>query len=200
MVDFQNPLGGQLAVAQGAGPRGLAPADNAPSPQWAQANPGMMAQAPSSADLLAGSHELFKDDWKRHKGLLESSKRIDGARKAMDGLVAKGDEVTPDDIVDAASGLVGHGFDPQSLAELLATMPLNGGEALQGWVKQKDAMLQQAEQSMQPALAQSTLHLGGRAMASLHLDHLERTQGFHDPGIEPQAVPGAQSAATPTMQ
>ena len=191
MAEFQNPLGAQLAEAQGAGPRGLS--GGGPSPQGAQANPGQMPGAPQPADLLAGSHEAFETDAKRHAKLVESSNRLDGARKAMDSLVTKGDMVTPEDIVDAASGLVAHGFTPQSLAELLSTMPAQGGEALQGWVKQNDAKLQMAEKSMQPALAQSTLHLGGRAMASLHLDHLERTQGFKDSGVQP-ALPGGQAS------
>lgn len=86
-------------------------------------------------------------------------------RKVFDGLVAKADTVTPEDVIGEAGKLAAHGFDPRQLAGILADMPEAGGQALAGWLAQREQGLSQAEAQIAQAHTIAQHKLG---VASLH--------------------------------
>jgi hypothetical protein len=110
----------------------------------------------------------------QHKQLMASEKRMKVARTMLDSLKKKGDQVQVEDVIEGAGTMVGAGFSPQALAQMLAQMPTTGGEALQAWVEQQDQRAQQMDMQLQQTLKSSAIHRAITGMASLHIHSIKQ--------------------------
>lgn len=134
--------------------------------------------------------------------LQQAAGTINVAREMMDRLVALGDNVSFEDIMDAASRLVAQGLDPTNMAGMLAEASQTGGEngkLLAEWVKQKDADLQQREAQLEQVTSQMRHQMVLTGMGML--------KGAQGAGQAPAATPNALmppqdadvSPASPTL-
>ena len=164
-----------------------------PMPQQAPGNavqPGAQpGQDPSaqSAQMLAAAKAQFQK-------ASESMSRLEAVRKAMDKLADLGDSVSPEDVIKEAGTLVGSGFSPQALAQLLSQMPTDAGQGLQAWVGQQEQRVQQQEQAMAPQMEQSSHLLGVAALTHLKVLH---SQGVGAAQPSPE-VPSAEQPGPPS--
>jgi hypothetical protein len=128
----------------------------------------------------------------QHKQLMAAQKRMSVAKNMLDSLKKLGDQIQVEDVIQGAGTMVGAGFSPQALAQMLAQMPTTGGEALQAWVEQQDQRAQQMDMQLQQKIQASTVHKGITAMAALHVDHIK---GEHQKAQG--AMPGAPQSGAP---
>ena len=130
-------------------------------------------------------------------------------RKGLDKLVAKGDSVTEDDVLDEMSHLVAHGADPKNLAAMIAghtesgvgPMP-PGGEALAGWLRSaEENLIAPAEAQLRPAMALAQHQLGVVAVHHLLDAHARAAgaQGAAQPPSSALAAPMTAPAASPLL-
>ena len=119
-------------------------------------------------------------------------------RKGLDGLVAKGDAVTSDDVLDEMADLVAHGADPKNLAAIIVgntqagvgPMP-PGGEPLAGWLQNTEAhIIAPAEAQLRPAMALAQHQLGVAAVHKLVEAHAKAT-GAGTGGAMPPSPPAS---------
>jgi hypothetical protein len=76
---------------------------------------------------------------------------LDAVQEQMDGLVAKYDTVSPEDVVTSAGKLVAAGLAPEAMAGMLADMPDNSQahqKAVAARSEQLDAMLGETRHQM----------------------------------------------------
>ncbi len=117
-------------------------------------------------------------------------------RTEMDQLVKLGDMVEPDDVVKAAGRLVGHGLGAEAIAEIVASMPPNGGQPLAAWVQAQDLRFTQMEQQlagMKTGIQHQMAVSGLRVLAAEHII------GPNGPGAAARQATNA-SAALPAAQ
>lgn len=115
---------------------------------------------PDALQAMMANHSANKTQL----GKVEESKgRLEVIRQNLDSLLELGDNVTPEDVVKAAGGIVAGGMDAKSIAGMLADMP-QGGEALSQWVKTHDADVTQRITQMQQAHSASLHQMGASAM------------------------------------
>ena len=145
---------------------------NMPGPN-ALAASGGGPPSPPPFNVMQHTEDNWKQAQAQHKVLLQSVKRMDSVRRELDALAKLGDQVQVEDVIKGAGTLVGTGFAPAAVAQLLSTMPTTGGEALQAWVEQQDQQVQGAEAQLQKKVTASSIHRGITAMASLHADHVK---------------------------
>ena len=169
----RRPLGSMNALASTQGKPAAAPNPNFSVEQHVQQN--------------------YEQAKAQHTQLMQSAKRINAVRKELDSLGKLGDQVTVEDVVKGAGTLVGTGFSPMALAQMLSSMPTTGGQALQAWVAQQDQQVQGMEAQMRQKLVDSAVHKGGSAMAALHVQTIK---GNHQMA---QAGAGGQSPPAPAM-
>jgi hypothetical protein len=145
-----------------------------------------------------------EDNWQKaqaqHKVLLQSAKRMSSVRTELDALAKLGDQVQVEDVIKGAGTLVGAGFAPAAVAQLLSTMPTTGGEALQAWIEQQDQQVQAGEAQLQQKVKASAIHRGITAMASLHVDHVKGQIQQARGAVPPQGSPPMGGALAPTPQ
>lgn len=133
------------------GPPPPPPADSSPHGQMMGSLGNGLASASARQDKTAQSMDL-----------------VGKARELMDGLMALGDSVTKDDIIEAAGHMVGTGSPPVAIASLMATCPPDpSGQALAGWVQAQDQNLRQKE-----ALAQQAHAIAGHQLAAASMGHI----------------------------
>lgn len=121
--------------------------------------------APPLTDSLSQS---LSEAQVKHSGLAETARKSEVIRTGLDALVAKGDMITIDDVVDEAATLIAEGADAKILATVLATMPTSGNSGeLQAWVAQRDAEWTHAEHMLQVHLRIAGHDLGVRAIRAL---------------------------------
>ena len=116
---------------------------------------------PSLLDQLTGLHDEAKA---KVDGLKKVLGRFDALRGGFARLGAKADIVTPEDVIEEAGKLVGHGIPPAVLAGYLADMPTES-VALAGWVAQQKQSAETREAQAQEALKGAQHELG---VAALH--------------------------------
>jgi hypothetical protein len=87
-------------------------------------------------------------DQNQYKNNVKAFEVIDHVRRELDGLLDKGDIVRPEDVVQAAGRLVGHGLGAENLATLLADMPTLGGQGLASWIRMHDITVKQTEMNL----------------------------------------------------
>lgn len=129
-------------------------------------------------------------------------------RKGLDALVAKGDAVTSDDVLDEMAELVAHGADPKNLAAIIAGNTQAGvgpmppsGEPLAGWLRDAEArIIAPAEAALRPAMALAQHQLGVAAVHKLVEVHAKAQAAgqatAQAPGASP-ALGGASPAQSP---
>lgn len=155
----QNNTGANGLGAGLSGPPGLAMAGgNATSPQPAAPAPPLSPEA---------AHSTLRA---RFDKLEEAEGRLAAVRGEMDHLVSLGDVVQTEDVVKAASRLVGHGLDPRSLASMLADMPTSNAEQLAAWVLSQDAQVRGREAQL-ASVAGATRHALGIAAMRVLMQH-----------------------------
>ena len=139
-------------------------------------------------------------------------------RKGLDALVAKGDAVVSDDVLDEMADLVAHGADPKVLAAMIAgntqagvgPMP-PGGEPLAGWLRNAETgIVAPAEAQLRPAMALAQHQLGVAAVHKLVDTHVKAraAQALAAPpppspalvGASPSSQAFAQPAPSPLLQ
>lgn len=120
------------------------------------------------ADFISQAHSAASAQVQK---LTEARSLADAIRSAMDGVVALGDNVTPEDVIKGAGSIVGKGGDPMQLASLLADMP-QGGQALAAWVQQHDQVLGQQEKAIDQKLAVARHGAGTAALHLLAMNHI----------------------------
>ena len=134
-------------------------------------------------ELLHQQHDMLKAQYGKLKGARDL---LDHTRQEMDQLTKLGDTIIPDDVIKASGRLVGHGIGNAAMAEILATMPAQGGQPLAEWVKQHDAEVRQREQHLDQVSDQFRHHLavtGLRVLAADHLQNPAQTQPIQSGGI-----------------
>lgn len=109
------------------------------SPQTPAA-PG--AGPPPLSDGLSAQHDFIASQFSKTS---KSMDMLGNVRKQLDELTRMGDSVQPEDVIESAGELVGAGMSPSALAQMLADMPPEGGQALAAWVQQHDQGIRQRE-------------------------------------------------------
>jgi hypothetical protein len=122
-------------------------------------------------------------------------------RQELDALVAKGDSVTPEDVIEGAGALVGAGADVHGISGMLASMPQGGGQALVGWLKQQDQFVQQKEAQIEQTIDLSRHRLGVSAMHQLLGHHLADQASSPRPlsGGAPSIASASEAPSNPMM-
>jgi hypothetical protein len=114
---------------------------------------------------------------------------LDHLRVELDTLMNMGDTVRPEDVIEAAGRLVGHGLGASQLAQIMSDMPAMGGEGLASWVRMHDNTISQAEQqlSLQTRVLQHNMGIAATtAMAATHMESRMRQSGV--PSVPPASV------------
>ena len=146
----------------------------------------------------------------RFDAVAKAVKQLGRTRKGLDALVAKGDSVTSDDVLDEMADLVAHGADPKNLAAIVAgntqagvgPMP-PGGEPLAGWLRNAEAnIIAPAEAAFHPALALAQHQLGVAAVHKLmelhgNAQRAQATAGLSQASPSPALGGGASPSALP---
>jgi hypothetical protein len=164
--------------------------------------PNVLAKPDGQFNVVQHTQQNLQQAQVQHKALLESQKRMNAAKSTLDSLVKLGDQVQVEDVIKGAGTMVGAGFSPQALAQMLAQMPTTGGQALEAWVAQQDQRAQQLDGQLRQKLEASAVHRGISAMASLHVDHIKgQNQALANPGLASLGSNGnALTAADANLQ
>jgi hypothetical protein len=180
------------AMAPGVMPGGMPPGIPMGGPPNALAKPQPPGQSPGNFSVEQHVEQNWQQAQAQHKQLQASVKRMNVARSMLDSLKKKGDQIQVEDVIEGAGTMVGAGFSPTALAQMLAQMPTTGGEALQAWVEQQDQRAQQMDQMLQQKFKASAVHRAITGMASLHVHSIKQrhmaAQG---------AMPGAPQGGAP---
>ncbi len=183
---------------------GTAPPQGVPSvpDAWASEAPTAPPPQPSFTDKMLSQAQGRFDAVKK---VVTQLGRI---RKGLDALVAKGDAVTSDDVLDEMADLVAHGADPKNLAAIIAGNTQAGvgpmppsGEPLAGWLRDAEArIIAPAEAALRPAMALAQHRLGVAAVHKLVEVHAKAQAAgqatAQAPGASP-ALGGASPAQSP---
>jgi len=129
-----------------------------------ESNP--MPGGTSGPDRPPSLEEDFNQAKARFEQLDETREKIEIIGSELSGLVAKGDAVTGDQVVQGAGRLVARGIDVKGLATLLASMPTSDGEILAGWLKSQEEKLSQVGEQIAAPYAIAKHELG---VAALHM-------------------------------
>ena len=191
-------LGGTVAspgapAAAGVGGGSLGAASMTPAP-----NEGTPMQPPAPPSF---PDKMLSEAKARYDAVEKVTKQLGRTRKGLDALIAKGDVVTSDDVLDEMATLVAHGADPKALAAMIAgnteagvgPMP-PGGEPLAGWLRNAEgSIVAPMEAQLRPALALAQHQLGVAAMHKMIEVH-GKMQGAGQGGQAPQAASPAPAS------
>lgn len=179
--------------AGGAGsppaPGGMAPGGMDPAgPMGAGGAP------PHPGQPIFDQHEALEAQF---KSLVKASKMNAQVTTELTALAKMKDTVTEGEVIEAASRLVGKGYDAKKMAGMIAGMPVGGGQVLGQWVTSLQTQMGQKDQELQ-GLLKTTQHEMG--VTSLHgimahtvAHHMEQQAGGGMP--QPQgAAPMAPNA------
>jgi hypothetical protein len=154
---------------------GTMPNGNAVMPPADPAGGNALGMPNQSSMFSVENH--VNDAWQKanvqHKQITDQVKRIDSVRRELERLAELGDTVTVEDVIRGAGTLVGTGFAPTAVAQLLSTMPTTGGQAMQAWVSQQSEKVQALEQQADQKYTDSAIHRGLAGMAVLHVKHIK---------------------------
>lgn len=132
--------------------------------------------------------------------LSTASKQGVEVMKELRGLAGFGAVVAPSDVIESFGRLVGHGLEPMRLADILADMPTQGGgEAIQGWIAQRQQIADRMEAQLNQHLAVVRHELGVSALRLIASHHFDgtRAQGASPVG-PPAPAPNPLSPSSPT--
>lgn len=145
------------------------------------------------ASAAAAAHDKVRAFYDK---IQEGRQQLTEVRKEMDRLLKMGDMVTEDDVIQGAGRLVGHGLGAESMAEMLASMPTTGGQALAGWVSVHDQQVKQAEFHVKHMEIGAAHALGQAAIRSLAAAHLVATKQQPNMATQIAAAQPIQSGAS----
>jgi len=179
----------------GTGPGDNGPANTGPSgASIAAPTPGPAAPPSGTASAVPPSkqeqpfadvHQNLKYVQNQYNQNMKAHQVLDHLRVELDQLMEMGDMVRPENVIEAAGRLVGHGLGATQLAQIMSDMPATGGEGLASWIRAHDVTITQAEMQ----LAQSTNVLqhrlgvaGVKSLAAVHMEQ-EASRGPPSPMI-----------------
>jgi len=119
---------------------------------------------------------------------------LDHLRTELDQLMDMGDMVRPEQVVEAAGRLVGHGLGATQLAAIMSDMPAVGGEGLAGWIRMHNVTVTNAEQQLMQENNLVRHQLGMAGMHMLIQQHAASRLQMHAQNAQAMA---AQDAAPP---
>lgn len=139
----------------------------APSPKDQEAN-ALGSSLPKSepSEMMQGFQTSLQSSAAKFKKLQELDNQLSATRKQVDHLVALGDTVTTEDVIDAASEMVAAGMGAVEVASILADMP-DSGEALQKWVAEQDQKVAGLEAQVGELLAGARFKMGTDALQTI---------------------------------
>ena len=178
------PGAGRQIVPAGAAPLPTRPTPGGPRlPRHSRSDgtytpPGPLDQVHANLDMAEA----------QHKQNMQAFDVLDKVRGELDDLMNLGDMVRPEDVIQSAGRLVGHGFGAENLAQLLSDMPTMGGQGLASWIRMHDITVTQAEMQLRQASYVTQSRMGIAAIKSLAASQLEHAAG-QDKGGEPSAPP-----------
>ena len=197
-------LGGTVAspassATAGVGGGSLGAASMTPAPSV-----GAPMQPPAPPSF---PDKMLSEAKARYDAVEKVTKQLGRTRKGLDALIAKGDVVTSDDVLDEMATLVAHGADPKALAAMIAgnteagvgPMP-PGGEPLAGWLRNAEgSIVAPMEAQLRPALALAQHQLGVAAMHKMIEVHgkAQAAQGTQAASPTPASPALAPSAPSP---
>jgi hypothetical protein len=150
-------------------------------------------------------HQNLESAQKQYKNNMKAYQVIDHVRREMDDLMEMGDMVRPEDVIQAAGRLVGHGLGAENLAQVLGDMPTVGGQGLASWIRMHDVTIRGAEAKLgqETDLMRHRLAIAGfRSLAAIHAeDGIRRGVGAAmsgGPGPGPGPTPSQGSSLSPS--
>ena len=176
-----------------------------PSGVPAVPRPSSDDDAPTTpAPALSFTDKMLSQAQGRFDAMKKVYTQLGRIRKGLDALVAKGDAVVSDDVLDEMADLVAHGADPKVLAAMIAgntqagvgPMP-PGGEPLAGWLRNAEAgIVAPAEAQLRPAMALAQHQLGIAAVHKL-VDTHAKAQAAQTLAAPPAASPAFGPSTSP---
>lgn len=129
-------------------------------------NPPSLGLPPPKSGIP--QHFASEEDQARLKfdKIKDASDKVAATRTELDKLIAFGDTVSVDDVVEAAAGMVAAGIGATDVAGTLADMPEQPAQ-LQAWVKEQSEKLKPSEVKVQQALAGARQALGTASFRSI---------------------------------
>lgn len=168
-----------------------------------QQQPSAGSGGPLSPDplfnQLSAAHDQAKAMFDHTSDLFDKMKPI---RNALDSLIKKGDVVSNEDVVKAASKVVSSGsMTPNEMAVLLSRMPSTEGPALAQWVQQMDQTVQAQEAQLEQGHAIARHEMGVSAMRLLQYAHQAGPARLNGgpPGASPNALTGQSPGPGPGL-
>jgi len=162
----------------GGGPTGAGPSAGRLSslqPPGGSGIEGLALPPSKQGQPFADVHQNLRYVKSQFETGMKAQKVLDHLRTELDGLMDMGDMVRPENVIEAAGRLVGHGLGATQLAQIMSDMPGTGGEGLASWIRMHDMTVTQAEMS----LAKENAVLGHRmavaGIRSIAASHLEQT-------------------------
>jgi hypothetical protein len=152
------------------------PVHGAPMPNQAGPGPAGQAGAPQQPMSLEQVGRMMHN---QYKDGMKAQEVLDHLRTELDQLLDYGDMVRPEQVIEAAGRLVGHGIGATQLAQIMSDMPAIGGEGLASWVRMHDVTVTNAEQAL---IQQNNLvghRLGMVGMRMLAQQHVMDRIGLH---------------------
>lgn len=195
-----------IADAMGQNPADGQPARGAAVPPGSQGrqsgNNGVQVPPSKQGQPFADVHQNLKQVQAQYKDNMRAQQVLDHLRVELDQLMDYGDMVRPEQVIEAAGRLVGHGIGATQLAQIMSDMPAVGGDGLASWIRMHDLTITNAEQMLARQTALFQHQLGVASIKSLAASHLEQTskegrQAMQQSITAPQ--PMANDLAGPTM-
>lgn len=120
---------------------------------------------------------------------VKNQRMLNSLRTELDQLIEYGDMVRPEQVIEAAGRLVGHGIGATDLAQIMSDMPAVGGEGLAGWLRMHDLAVTQMEQGLQQQNNLTQHHMSMIGMRMLVQQHVNDRIDQHVQAAQ-QAVSG----------
>lgn len=197
--------GGLTSLASPGTASGVGGNDLSPLPAGSpQGGLGLRQLASPRNNQGAAADPLTQQTQQQHDGakavydqLSKARGMLDHMRREMDGLVQKGDVVTPDEVISAAGRVVGHGVGAREMAMMLADMPQMAGQGLAAWLAAHDQGIAQQEAHVNQMLMVAAHRYGmaGLGMAAADdVTHLPKGMvpraGELSPRLSPRGAAG----------
>jgi hypothetical protein len=118
-------------------------------------------------------HQNLDITKKQYENNVKAFKVVDHVRKELDDLMKMGDIIRPEDVIQAAGRLVGHGLGAENLAQLLSDMPTLGGQGLASWIRMHDMTMRATESKLaaETDLYRHRMAIAGfKSLAAIHAE------------------------------
>ena len=167
---------------------GVAPAGGPPTPPGGGGvDPG---EGPPSMERAGRMLKAQLDQGMKAQGVL------DHLRTELDQLMDMGDMVRPEQVVEAAGRLVGHGIGATQLAAIMSDMPAVGGEGLASWIRMHNVTVTNAEQQLMQENNLVRHQLGMAGMHMLVQQHVDSRLQMHAQNAQAMAAQGIPAGAS----